>query len=409
MIEKTKYKDPEVKLVNMFDERINAWKISRPYLKDDEINLSDIERMDLAVSGACSYELYFRSSIFFRDLLFSIRPAVGVWARSQRTIPFDTDNMFLSGEYEGICDEYLQEKMRLVYEDLANGVPQDYAKKKLPMACSTEYSINMDDRTLVAFLKMLRIHCPSLYNVYGLKILNAIGRDDSYVVNRNCKDIFDKLKVSKSEYDAVGTTETHMEMFMGSFRQSANLASQFIRQHYSTVKNELYNIMDGRNIADFSHLLCNDEIVVVLYADKKSFEKVISVRSCFFGQWDMEDNSSWSSVIGTVVKDMSPQEFISMLPCKGHCDKCGIYKDMEARIKCQEVNPVCPILAEKPSIVKARGKKYNSNSIIYNKWVELVDNGLISDNPFNKDRKLYEESLLTKEDNSEWGIFKNLE
>lgn len=402
---RTNYKDPEVKLINMFDERINAWKISRPYLKDDEINLSDIERMDLAVSGACSYELYFRSSIFFRDILFSVRPAIGVWARSQRTIPFDTDNLFLSSEYEHINDEYLQDKMSLVYEDLANGVPQDYAKKKLPMACSTEYSINMDDRTLVAFLKMLRIHCKSLYDIYGLRILDAIGRDDSYVVNRNCRDIFDKLKVSKSEYDAVGTTETHMEMFMGSFRQSANLASQFIRQHYSTVKNELYNIMDGKSIADFSHLLCNNEIVVVLYADKKSFEKVSSVRSCWFGQWDKEDNSSWSSVIGTVVKDMSSEDFINLLPCKGDCNSCGIYKDMEARICAIECNPPCPILLQKPSLIPKRKLKYGSDSVVFSKWETLYNDKVIEDNPSNKDRLRYEKALQDKRGNPEWGIF----
>ena len=405
MIEKTKYKDPEVKLVNMFDERINAWKISRPYLKDDEINLSDIERMDLAVSGACSYELYFRSSIFFRDLLFSIRPAVGVWARSQRTIPFDTDNLFLSGEYKGLNDEYLQDKMRLVYEDLSKGIPQDYAKKKLPMACSTEYSINMDDRTLIAFLKTLRIHCKSLYDVYGLRILNAIGRDDSYVVNRNCKDIFDKLKVSKSEYDAVGTTETHMEMFMGSFRMSNNLMAQFIRQHYSTVKNELYNKIDGKKIIDIADEMCNDESVVVLYADRKSFEKVISVRSCWFAQMDKEDNSSWSMIIGPYVDKLSPEEFLSMLPCGGDCNKCGIYKDMEARRDCIEVNFLCPVLSEKPDLVNKRVKKYSSDSRVMKKWKEVSDTGLINDNPENKDRIIYEKAIQSKRGNPEWDIF----
>lgn len=405
MIYNTKFKNPEVKVLDSFDKRIDAWKISRPYLEDHEINLSDLERMDLAVSGACSYELYFRSSIFFRDLLFTIRPAVGVWARSQRTIPFDTDNLFLSGEYEGIDDKYLQDKMRYVYKLLEDGVPQDYAKKKLPMACSTEFSINMDDRTLVAFLKTLKLHCKELYDVYGKLILDAIGKDDSYVDNRNCKDIFDKLKVSNSEYEAVGTTSTYMEMFMGSFRMSANLMSQFIRQHYSTVKNELYNFVDGKGIKDIYKLLCDDEVVTVLYADKKSFEKVISIRSCWFAQFDKEDIGSWSTIIGPYVDKLSASEFLSILPCKGNCKRCGIYKDMEARRDCVEVNFLCPILCQRPDLVVKRGIKYKSDSVVFDKWMELYNNGYILDNPDNKDRIIYEKAIQTKKGCPEWDIF----
>lgn len=406
---KVKFKDPEVRLLGSYDKRIEAWKISRPYLKDDEINLQDLEKMDLAVSGAASYSLYFRSSILFRDLLFTLRPAVGVWARSQRTVPFDEDNLFLSGEYEGVDDDYLINSIQEVYKCLDNGMPQDYAKKKLPMATSTEYSLSMDDRTLVTFLKVLKLHCKDLYDTYGKKILSAIGHDDSYIDNRNCKDIFDKLKVSESEYSAVGTTQECLEMFIGSFRQSNNLMAQFIRQHYSTVKNELYNKIDGKSLKDFSREMCDDESVVVLYADKESFKKVLSVRSCWFGQWDQENNSSWSSVVGPYVKDMKPSEFLALLPCKGNCNNCSIYKDMVARRDCIEVNPPCPILTQKPSLVNARGIKYNSDSTIYSKWVDLVSNGMIKDNKENRDRVLYEEALTTKSDSSEWGLFKNLD
>lgn len=405
---KVNFRDPEVKLLGSYDERIKAWQISRPYLDEKDINLHDIESMDLAVAGAASYSLYFRSSILFRDILFTLRPAIGVWARSQRTVPFDEDNLFISGEYKGVDDDYLVGAIQEVYKCLDNGMPQDYAKKKLPMATSTEFSISMDDRSLVAFLKMLKIHNEDLYNAYGKRILAAIGKDDSYVDNRNCRDIFDKLKVSDSEYDAVGTTRECLEMFIGSFKQSNNLMAQFIRQHYSTVKNELYNKIDRKPITEWYKEMCDDESVVVLYADKESFRKVLSVRSCWFGQWDKEDNSSWSSVIGPYDENLSDSEFLALLPCKGNCKNCGIYKDMEARISCTEVNPPCPVLLQKPSIVDARGKKYESDSRVFKKWESLVKSGMIKDNPNNEDRVKYEEALKLKDDKSEWGIFKNL-
>lgn len=391
----TRYRQPNVELINQFDEKLNAWIISRPYLNHEDVNIKDIEKMDLPLNGFAHYVLKFTCSLYFRDLMLSIRPIVP-WCRSQRTIPFDTDNLFLSGEYENVNNEYLQEKMSEVYEDLKNHVPQDYAKKKLPMACSTEATVSMDDRTLIAFVKVLQLHCKDLYEVYGKLILKAIGKDESYINERNCKDIFDKLKVSDNEMKYVGTTSECMDMFHGCYRISNNLMAQFIRQHYSTVKNELFNKIDGASLYDISTELCNDDTIVVLYADKNAFSKVLSVRSCWFAQFDKEDSSSWSSVVGPYVKNLKPAEFLALLPCKGNCERCGIKKDMEPRMDCIEVNPPCPILTQKPDLIEFRQNKYGSNSEIFKKWVELRDSDMIKDVPNNPNRIRYETAIKEK-------------
>lgn len=398
--------DPEVRVLSSYDSRVDAWKISRPYLTE-EPKLEDLLHMDLMVNAMCGYVFYVRSSILMRDLLFTLRPAPA-WARSNRTIEFTEDTLQCSSEYKGIRDKEFKYNFMDILSDLKAGIPQDYAKKKLPMAFSTEYTIALDDRTLVAFLRMLRDHCPDLYAVYGKLFLEAIGKDDTYVTDRACKDIFKSYAVSEYELEHRNETAEAFEMFIGCYEVSGNLMAQLIRTSNNRYHNSLYNVIDGNNLNGLATLQCDDTVVVSVYADKESFRKVLSTRSCWFGQWDMEDKSSWSSIIGPYVKDMEPREFLALLPCKGNCKRCKIYEDMKLRLHAQEVNPPCAILTQKPSIVEARGRKYNSNSEIFKKWVELVEAGMIKDNPDNSDRLVYEEALKSKDDNSEWGIFKNI-
>lgn len=407
------YINPEVKVLSSYDSRIDAWKISRPYLTE-EPKLEDLLHMDLMVNSLGGYVFYVRSSILMRDLLFSLRPAPA-WARSNRTIEFTKDTLQISGEYECL-DEDTEGHFTKMYEeifedilnDLKNGVPQDFAKKKLPMAFTTEYTIALDDRTLVAFLKMLKLHCHELYEVYGKLFLDAIGKDDTYVTDRACKDIYKAYAVSDYELAHRNETTEAFEMFIGCYEVSNNLMAQLIRTSNNRYHNGLFNQINGRGLTELAGIKCNDLTIVSVYADKESFKKVLSTRSCFFGQWDKEDNSSWSAIIGPYVKDMAPAEFLSTLPCKGNCKRCMIREDMQKRMDCSEVNPVCPILVQKPSIVEARGAKYSSDSQVFKKWVELVNNGMIKDNPNNEDRKVYEEALKTKADDSEWGPFKYL-
>lgn len=401
------YIQPEVKVLSSYDSRVEAWKISRPYLTE-EPKLEDLLHMDLMVNAMCNYVFYIRSSILMRDLLFTLRPAPA-WARSNRTIEFTKDNLQISGEYDLGYDEYYERVFDSILTDLKNGIPQDYAKKKLPMAFSTEYTIALDDRTLVAFLKMLRDHCPDLYKIYGRLFLDAIGQDDLYVTDRACKDIFKSYAVSEYEIENRNTTKEAFEMFIGCYEVSGNLMAQLIRTSNNKYHNSLYNYIDHKSLDDMYNLECCDNFLVTVYADKESFKKVISTRSCWFAAFDNKGNDSWSAIIDPCVKDLTPREFLAQLPCKGNCNRCKIKEDMRKRMDCTEVNSPCPILLQKPSIVKVRGEKYRSNSEVYKKWVELVENGMIKNNPDNPDRAIYEEALKSKRDNSEWGPFKNLD
>lgn len=396
---KTRYRDPFVKVIKMFDCRKEAWNISRPYLNPGDIKLDDLEKMDLAVSAACVYEFHVQSSILFRDLLFSLRPITPPWARSNRTIPFNTDNLFASSEYKEV-DSFIQYNMDRVYDLLAKGHPQDFVKDHLPMGMQTEFTIAMDDRQLVVFLKTLKLANKSLYDIYGKLFLEAIGKDDSYVERRNSKPILDNLQLSFTDMKNINKPKQELGDYYYLVRSmSMSLMAQFIRIHYSNIHNSLWNFIQQ---PFWERLLCSDDVTVAIYISKQAYDKILGVRSCWFAKMDHEDKSSWSRIIGPDIESMSLPEFVKHLPCRGNCLKCGIKKDMDERINCVEVNLPCPILLSCPELLKARIEKYTSVSRVIDKW-QLLN---IRKDETNKDYQRYVENLK-KVDSSksrEWDI-----
>lgn len=400
----TKYMVPEVKLLNMFDERKRSWNISRPYLNPEDIKLEDLESMDLAVSAACVYFFYVKSSILFRDLLFTIRP-LQPWARSNRTIPFDTDNLFLSVESREY-DETLQRRMDFIYKALEEGHPQDYVKDYLPMACQTEFTFYMDDRELVVFLKTLRETNTHLFNVYGKRFLEAIGRDETYLDKRRCKTIKGSLQFSKADKDNLDKPAVNVgDMYYFTRTMTASLMAQFIRIHFATIHNSLWNIVDenlpGYSESNMQTMLCNDHVNVAIYINREAYDKILGVRSCWFAKMDKDSLSSWSTVIGGDVKAMTLPEFVAHLPCKGNGKNCGILKDMMERVNCKEVNLPCPLLCQCKDLVDIRKEKYGSNSSIMEKWGQIK----IRNNPENPYFQTYIKCLKELGNGShEWDI-----
>ena len=407
-ISKTKYIDPQVNLIKSLDCKTDAWLFSRPNVDPKTFDVTKLENSDLPVNGFAQYVYQIKGSLLIRDLIFTLRP-IQPWARSNRPIPLTPQTIGISSEYKDKNDEEMQRMYQKVYDQLKEGIPQDYVKDQLPMATSTDFTISIDDRTLVAFLKMMKIHNPDLYKVYGLKFLKAIKRDESYIDKRPVNDIFDRVALIGTEFDLVEKTPTVLgEYFIGGYHIASNLMSQFIRQHYSLVKNGLYNLIDGKSIEDIRYLKCDQQVDVVLYATKSAIDKVTSVRSCWFAQWDKETLSSWSHIIGAYTASMSPEDFKNVLPCKGmgRCE-CRVYEDMKPRINAGkfiikkdgtkqalgDVNPPCPYLIEDPSIVQYRKMKYKSDSLVMKAWENLVANNLIPNNPQNEDLIEYKHNI----------------
>lgn len=403
---KTKYIDPQVKLIKMLDCKKEAWLFSRPNVDPKTFDISELENSDLPVNGFAQYVFQIKGSLLIRDLIFTLRP-IQPWARSNRPIPLTPKTIGISSEYKVKDDADIQSMYDEVYTQIKNGVPQDYVKNQLPMATSTDFTISIDDRTLVAFLKMLREHNYDLYKVYGLKFLDAIGKTEDYILKRPVKDIYDRVALVGSECTSETGVQYVGEYMYGKFTMTSNLMSQFIRQHYSVVKNGLYNYIDQQPLHKLRLLKCDHIVDVALYSTKSAFDKVCSVRSCWFAQWDKESLSSWSSVIGPAISKMTPEEFIKILPCqgKGKC-QCGVYEDMKPRINAGkyiikedgtkqslgDVNLPCPFLLEDPSLIPLRKSKNKSDSSIMKMWENI--SAYVPNNPDNKDRQTYLDNII---------------
>lgn len=398
----TSYITPFVKKIDSMNQMIEVWRFTRPYLtlKDAEKETHALEDIDLPMNGMKSYIFELRTSILFRDLIYSMRPIASAWARSHRTIPFNQSNMFFSEEYSTLNEEskkLLQKDMKNVYQKLYDGVDQDDARAEMPMAISTEYTINIDDRTLVAFLKILKIHNSSLYEIYGPLFLKAIGKTDSYVTSRNLVDVYNKYYVSPEEMEASKNgsfSDSLLDTSVGFYKIQTRLAAQFIRQHYSTIKNELFNIIDkDKSLEELSHYKENSLITVGVYANKNSFRKMLRNRSAWFAQWDHEDTSSWSIVLKPYVENMTPKEFMHFT--RSQNGRSVYFHDLWANVTGQAVMPPDPFLLEMPELIDIRKSMMNSDSTVFSKWEEMRDAGLINDNPDNQFRKIYQNYLDT--------------
>ena len=137
--------DTYVKCLGKMDHRREAWKTSRPKFTEENLNFDRIEEMDLSLNSMCVYTFEIRSSIWFRDLLFSQRP-IAPWAASTRSIPLSKYTLCLSSEHaeSRMGQDGVEEFFKLVNA----GESRDKARALIPLTTSTTYTFTIDHRIL---------------------------------------------------------------------------------------------------------------------------------------------------------------------------------------------------------------------------------------------------------------------
>lgn len=385
------YERPQVEVMHSFDGRKDAWILSRPNIHNvEDTPIEEIESMDLPLLGARVYQLHLRTSILFRDLFLTLRPLPGAWARSLRINPLSADEVTLSVEsYHPCADRMMVEEYFLLLE---KGHTLDYSKSHLPMSVMTDYSVVVDDRTLVAFLRCMKDHFRALYNFYGDIILTAIGMTEERMMARNVSDIYDRYALSMEETNSYGQPVKYLgDQVFGSWVLPSNIMAQFVRQSYASVKNGLWNLLAAKPDT-IPALACDHPIQVALYTNRQAFLRTAANRSCTVAKWDKRDDG-WGPVTESVLKGMTPAEFLRFLPCHGCYDGCPFKGDLNARVSLEDVGMPCPIQCEDPRLVYKRLRRYGADSYTATMWQMLANSGLIADNPDNEHRKQYEENL----------------
>lgn len=347
------------------------WSISRPHLTESELpSVEEILKMGLPVSGLINYTLSITGPIFLRDLLYTVRP-VQPWAVSGRATPITSSNTYIDPDIAKLIPQESLDKLNNdisnVVSDINSGMLQEYCKSRLPIACSTTFIVQYDLRTLINVLYTLEVHNKPLFFIFGDKVLSATNLDKYYykdIIPK--KDILSEVAVSGTVTDSgtVGDMRyIHKEI-------NYDLLAQVIRKHDAIVKTSSWKWLSEDPTRLYTSV-GTDDAYFDMYITNESLSKMISTRTCFFAKMDRSEGSSWDRVIGDLVRDMTPEEFLSQLPCGGHCP-CHIEADMIPRINGKEPNPPCPILIGYPQVISDRIEAFGSNSHIMDKWKECI-------------------------------------
>lgn len=265
---------PNIEKLDETDLRIKAWNISRPQLPDVD-DIGEIENIDLSLNELKTYYFDITSSVLFRELILSIRP-ISVWATTSRNIPL-TD-VKISDEYKS--NKAISEFSILCLQSaLTSDKHQDIARMELPITSSTRYVIGINHRTLVAFLKTLKIHSEFLYNIYGVMLFqqaNLINlKEYSY------GDLSSSVVPSDTEVLADYGTSSFLDMSITKAPLAVSLVAQMVRHQRNTIKNSLWEIAKDPSLHSIT---LGDEVDIIMYVPRSSYEGMVKHRTfCFTG------------------------------------------------------------------------------------------------------------------------------
>ena len=375
--------EPYIKLLGKMDYRRQAWKTSRPKFTEENLHFDKIEEMDLSLNSMAIYTFEMRSSVWMRDLIFSLRPIEG-WALSTRSMPINRNTICLSGEFSdsGMGQAGIDE----MFNKMESGISRDHARDCLPLSVSSTYTFTMDYRVLISFVKNLEILNTELYIAYGVAMLHSAGITMRKFHSSTVRSSLEYYKIDEGELiDGIHKTGN---MIHGHYRMKMALASQFLRQHYSKIKIGLWNITYDYYDLDIRQ---RDPIDIVFYTDTNSYHRLMAMRS----HWVLDHSlDMWGSIVGDYIKNMSPLQFWEFTPAGG--DKTDPYwADCYNRVLLEDPGVPCPIMTEWPGAIKSR-RLETPDSPVLDMYEKLFDEGLIKDNPDNEHRIKYFELLEKK-------------
>ncbi len=371
-----------VKCLGKMDYRREAWQTSRPMFNEENLNFEKVEEMDLSLNSMCVYTFEIRSSVFFRDLIFSLRPIEG-WALSTRSMPITRDTICISSEFahSGMGYDGIEEMFRKL--DL--GISRDHSRDALPLTASSTYTFTMDYRVLISFCKNIEMTNKPLWDEYCAPMLSEAGVTLDKYRKSTVRSSLEYYRIDAKE--CIHGIHKTGNMIHGHYYMKMALASQFLRQHYSKIKIGLWNRLHEYFDADIRQ---SDYIDVVFYTDTNSYHRLMAMRS----HWVLDHSlDMWGTMVGDYIKDMTAEEFWDFTPAGG--DKQDPYwADCYNRVLLEDPGVPCPIMTEWPGAITER-RKETPDSPVLDMYERLFEEGFIKDNPENEHRVLYF-SLLEK-------------
>lgn len=311
------------------DAADHVWEVSRPNIEHTREELDRIRKEDLPIGDFVWIVFDITSSIAFRDLLFSLRkPYAAEWARSNRV---DNTGIVFADEYRGmLTTPNFLENYKIVTDFSIN---LDTRKDHFPYAVSTTYCWATNSRQLASLLVSLKKSIPYLYEIYGKMFEEALvssniklptAKSDTLISDLCCHNVNGNVGINFDEDSGVVT---------GRFIKTGVFLSQFIRNHAAVIKSNFVDELMMNSLQDTVDMNQSQLFTMeIICPDKATFINMIRTRSCWFSKHDLEDDSSWSSLVVEYIKGLG-LSLADTLPCNGNPDLCKYRTELESRIK----------------------------------------------------------------------------
>lgn len=360
------------------DVRQLAWRISRKLNPWDEIDMSQLEYADFALSDCKFVFLHIRSSILFRELLMSATP-LSVWSRSSRVDRISDTAMSSEYAYNDWAVRSFKSKLYMAEK---SGKPQDIARCEIPLTASSDYVVGANWRTWISFLKALEDHGSEIGAKYLKIIKGALSIKD--LSSYKYGSMLESVSISEDDMKEGCKSMSMMGYTAMSFDTTFTHASHFARHMHNKFKSSVWDLA-SQKMDDHHEMNLLTKVRVLTLMPTPSYKKILSHRS----DW-LADHNVWSSFvsIGHGPEGLTPQQFQDSL------EEVGNYSaDNMARIALTDPNIPDPRMLECPALVHKRWCMEGDNYII-RQWIAMADAGLIKDNPDNEYRKQYEQNLI---------------
>ena len=370
----------EIKLIQVADSRKEAWQFSRPTFNHGDMDIADAVKMDIGFNSVCMLTFQIKSSMLFRDFIFTLRPLM-CWAMSSRDVPFTKDNITISDEFESWGQDGIDEAI----ERVANGEHQNQARQSLPMTLSTQFTINLDFRSACGLIKSMKAIDDDLYECYGVLLEEAMkdvpGFEGNQIKSFEKSYLFSKDEGFKKPVEKLGG------MINGCYKMNYAMMAQFLRQSHARIKTGIWDNIRRIGYFDSAKFYQSDKLAVEFYIPDADYSRLMSVRSHWFADWATD---MWGGMIGDYTKDMTTEEFFNFIPC-GNGKPDPFYYHTLKRVDRDDLNEPCPIALESPKLIAERFEAQGDNPVIQ-RYIEMAALGLINDNPDNELRKRYEQN-----------------
>lgn len=370
---------PSAELLGIMDERQEAWKTwdtNVPNSERHDLSFDEVAKMDLSLNSMRVYTIKIRSSVIFRDLLLAMRP-IQCWAQSTRSANINRDSLRISSEFSSDLEG--DQKIIEMIKRHEAGDPRDKIRDLLTVTVSTQYTVLIDNRVLMSFLRAIKDLNEKLFDLYGTIILNAIDGWKDFA-HLNVQPATDFVQIHKIESDGERTEQTG-NMIFGHYYVKAALAAQFLRQHYSKIKIGYWNYVPNYFGIRMSQA---DKINIAYYIDKIAYHHLMKVRSYWTTDWSSD---MWGDIVSGYIKNMTLEQFWKFLP-NGDGKEDPYYANLYNRVLRKDPGLPCPIMCEWPAMVWEKEKQVG-HSLVIQKYKDLCNEGYIKDNPDNEHRKLY--------------------